>query len=115
MSKKENEQPEGDDYLEQLQWQSSFRGRWSSRFAPKWKYKIVYNNQKQTLFNRISNWLIVVFLVIFLFYSATSLISTGEYGLLIAVGSIILLIVAVLFFALRNVEKVDDNDDEDFE
>ena len=115
MSKKENKQPEGDDYLEQLQWQSSFRGRWSSRFAPKWKYKIVYANKKQSLINRFSSWLIAILFVAFLFRVATSLISTGEYGYLIAVSSLILLIVVVVLFAFRDSRNVDDNDDEDFE
>ncbi len=115
MSNKENEQPEGDDYLEQLQWQSSFRGRWSSRFTPRWKYKIAYGNKKQTLVDRILSWLVVVLLVAGLFIAITTPISHGEYGLPIVAGSIISLAIVFFLFAVRDAKKVNDDDDEDFE
>ena len=115
MSKKENKQPEGDDYLEQLQWQSSFRRRWSTRFAPKWKYRIVYNNKKASIGDRILIWVMAL-----LFFGGLALVSItslseGDYGFPIAIGAIVLLIGAVMFFALKDSKKVDDNNDEDFE
>ncbi|WKZ46136.1 MAG: hypothetical protein QY306_09985 [Anaerolineales bacterium] len=115
MDNEEQNPSENNDYLEQLQWQSSFRRNWRARFTPKWKYRIVYNNEKQTLSDRIFGWLLIILLVGGLFFGFYTSTSQGDYGLTIAVGSIILLAVIFVLFAIRDSKKVNDDDDEDFE
>lgn len=75
----------------------------------------MYNNEKQTLSDRIFGWLLIIFLVGGLFFGMSTSTSQGDYGLTIAVGSIILLAVIFVLFAIRDSKKVNDDDDEDFE
>jgi len=111
MAKRKND-TSGNDYLDQLHWQAQRSSRrWlPSRFEPKWKYKIVYRSHDTTLAGRIIQTALfigVIFLIVYL-------ISSGIFGESLA-GKIFLsvvfgLIITIIFFAIRDGSKDDDDD-----
>jgi hypothetical protein len=112
MAKGKND-PSGNDYLEQLQWQAQHHSRrWiSARFQPKWKYKIVYRFPKAAPFDRALQFLSLIGAFSLAVYIIRSVLisnemeSPGKIFLCFFIG----LVVLILFFAIRDGSKDSDH------
>jgi hypothetical protein len=108
MAKGKNEPP---DYLDQLHWQARHKhSRWRSiYFEPKWKYKIVYRYPQTSLSGRIIQILTVaggIYLAIRFAFAVlvnSQLELPGKIFFCFITG----LIVAIIFFAIRDGSKDD--------
>ena len=110
MAKRDQESAPTQDYIEQLQWQARHRRRlWPVRYEPKWKYKIVYRSLPDSSLARATRILFMIGGILFIIYFLASDYFTDQVGAKIFFGIVFGLIIAILFFALRDAS----NDKED--
>jgi hypothetical protein len=106
MAKRDRDLSPAEDYIEQLQWQSRHRRRfWPVRYEPKWKYKIVYRYPPVTPVDRalrIAGLVGVILLVVYFLASDSFALQAGEK---IFYSLVIILIFAILFFAMQDGTK----------
>jgi len=114
MAKGKNDPTRENDYLEQLQWRSQHPRRWPVRFEPKWKYKIVYKPQSQRaqLANRIFALALLAGLVFIVITLIPSKITEDNVIAIIFFVGVALLITIIIFFAIRDGSKDEDNKSE---
>ena len=113
MSERQDDTTGENDYIEQLQWQASFRKQWPVRFMPKWKYRIGYQNREPSLGERIFRWLMLIGIVVVIIYMLVSFVRYGDTGKAILFGFIFMLIGIILFFAVRDISNKKDEDTEE--
>jgi len=113
MAKRKNDLP-ANDYIDQLQWQANHsRRRWVSiRFEPKWKYKIVYRNPQTSPFGKVSQFLLFIAVIFIIIQFISSGILTANPIATTIIGTILVLATIIIFFAIRDGSK-DENDDID--
>lgn len=111
MAKRKNDPTPTEDYIAQLEWRAQHRRRVPVRFEPKWKYKIVYRFPSLTLFGRVMQSAAVIGLVsLIIYFTASSQIDLeGKIFYSVILG----LIVTIIFFAVRDASKDQDEDSED--
>jgi hypothetical protein len=110
MTKKDNKNfHPAEDYLAQLHWQNKHLRRTSVYYEPQWRYNILYKNKYYTsaipLILFIST---IVALIVFLIYLV--IVKHSEKAIFGLIFSI--LGAAILFYAIRDAGKLDDNDDD---
>lgn len=115
MAKKQDDSIGDNDYIEQLQWQASFRRRWPIRFTPKWKYKIIYNDEKTGPGATIAAWAMLICVASIVIFTLSSFVRSGEIGKAIAFGVLFGMIGIILHFAARDISKEQEDDHENFE
>jgi hypothetical protein len=112
MAKRDHESPPAQDYIEQLQWQSRHRRRlWPVRYEPKWKYKIVYRYPPVNTLDRVIRIAGFIGLILLVVYFLASDSFAEQAGEKIFYSIVIVLIFAILFFAVRDAteDKEDDS------
>ncbi len=113
MAKGKNDISNGNDYLDQLHWQARHRhSRWRSiYFEPKWKYRIFYRYPETTLFGKVIQILTVAGGAYLAIRFAFALLADSQLELpgKIFFCFIIGLIISIIFFAIRDGSKDDDN------
>ena len=107
------EKDEPSDYIDQLHWQAQHRRRMPVRFEPKWKYKIVYRFPKNTLFDRIFQFLLLIGVAVSVIYAISFVMMSDQVELpgKIFFCVIIAMIATIIFFAIRDGSEDDDDDD----
>ncbi len=114
MAKGKNNSSPANDYIEQLQWRSRHNHRfWSVRYEPKWKYKIVYRNPPVTPFDIIGQ--AILFIVVIAAAIALFSSDTATIGEKVFFGTIFGLILAIVFFAVRDIPKDKDDKPKDLD
>jgi len=108
MAKRENDVPPAEDYIAQLEWKAQHRRRVPVRFEPKWKYKILYRFSPVTPVARAIRISLLIGVILLIIYLVGLLIE--QAGARIFFGFVFGLIFMILFFAVRDGAK--DEDDE---
>lgn len=103
MARRDYDQPPAEDYIEQLQWQSRHHRRyWPVRYEPKWKYRIVYRYPAGTPLDRAIRIAIMAGVILLIGYILVSDKFFEQVGEKIFYGLAFGLILAILFFTLRD-------------
>jgi hypothetical protein len=110
MAKRKNDSVPAEDYVSQLKWRSRY-GWMPVRFEPKWKYKIVYRYPPLTLLDRAVRISTVVGMILLIVYLVGSDALTEEVGARVFLGIVFGLIFSILFFAVKDASRIDDEND----
>lgn len=103
MAKRNNDSSPASDYIDQLHWQARHSRRTPVRFEPKWKYKIVYRYPPTAGLDRALG---VALLIGIIFVAGWFLLSDVLIlGEKIFFGSILGLILLIIFFAVKDASK----------
>ena len=111
MAKKDNKNfHPAEDYLAQLHWQSKHQRQSSGRYAPRWRYNILYKNNIYISYIPATIFFLgIIALVILQVYLAIVKHSAKAiFGLIFT-----LLGIAILFYAIRDAGKNEDEDDDE--
>jgi hypothetical protein len=110
MAKRENDVPPAEDYIAQLEWKAQHRRRAPIRFEPKWNYKILYRFSPVTPVERAIRISLLIGVILLIIYWVGSDALIEQAGARIFFGFVFGLIFMILFFAVRDGAK--DEDDE---
>jgi hypothetical protein len=111
MAKRQNDPAPAEDYIDQLEWRARHGRSASVRFEPRWKYKIVYRYPPVTFLDRAIRVSILIGIILLITYLVGSDALIEEVGARVFFGIVFGLIFIILFFAVKDASRANDEDD----